>query len=107
MIELAKTFSLYSLGPAKLIHVHQDKKILAFLRTDLVFVFNLHPSVSYTDYLLNAPPGKYIMIFDSDKKKYGGYERLVPVQTHFTLSENGCLSLYLPARTSLVLELQS
>jgi 1,4-alpha-glucan branching enzyme len=106
MIGLARTYSIYSTGQAELLHEHNDNKILAFLRSGLVFVFNLHPSVSYTDYLINASPGKYAMIFCSDFKKYGGFDRLNPGQVHFTMmkKEKHFLSLYLPARTAIVLK---
>ena len=51
------------------------------------------------------------MVLDSDRPEYGGHGRLVPDQEHFTLRSDGeadaCdrLSLYLPARTALVLEI--
>jgi len=72
-------------------------------------VFNFHPTGSQTDYLIEAPLGKYKMVFDSDAAEYGGHGRLVADQFHFTLAEKTkdpgqqCLSLYLPNRTVLVL----
>ena len=50
------------------------------------------------------------MIFTSDAPQYGGHQRLVPDQVHFTLKEPDrdydlfYLSLYLPSRTALVLQ---
>ena len=87
-----------------LLHEHWENKVLIFKRANLVFVFNLHPTQSYTDYRFEAPPGEYQVILDCDERKYGGYDRLQPPnQKHITLrnhhgAENSYqLSLYLPA----------
>ena len=101
MIDLAKTYSIYSSGPAHLLNEHNDDKILSFLRGSLIFIFNFNPVHSYTDYHIHAPAGKYIMVLDSDSKKYGGHGRLTPDQTHHS---NNYLSLYLPTRTVIVLK---
>jgi 1,4-alpha-glucan branching enzyme len=84
--------------------------LLAFRRAGLLFVFNFHPVNSYRDYRFAAPQGKYRMVLDSDRPEYGGHGRLAPDQEHFTLRDggeaDGCdrLSLYLPARTAVVLK---
>jgi 1,4-alpha-glucan branching enzyme len=78
------------------------------MRAKLVFVFNFHPTVSHVDYPIDAPPGKYQAILDSDSPDYGGHGRLLAQQEHFTLFEGttnrNTLSLYLPSRTVLVLK---
>ncbi|MXQ82054.1 hypothetical protein E5288_WYG012488 [Bos mutus] len=39
---------------------HEDNKIIAFERASLLFIFNFHPSKSYTDYRVGTTlPGKY------------------------------------------------
>jgi len=109
MILLARCFKvLESWGP-RLLFEHSDDKVIVFERAGLVFVFNFHPSRSYSDYPIDAPPGKYKMILDSDSPQYGGHSRLKGDQCHLTQPvrskdhQRNLLSLYLPTRTAMVL----
>ena len=84
--------------------------VLAFERGGLIFVFNFHPTASHNDYPIEAAPGEYQMIMDSDALEYGGHGRLQRDQRHFTAPVLSlpalnlpALSLYLPTRTALVL----
>ncbi len=110
MISLVHTFKIFDSAWPKLLYEHNDNKILALERGNLVFVFNLHPDRSHPDYKIDAPGGKYRMILNSDDLQFGGHGRLAPDQVHFTATEEeGAgkrerLSLYLPSRTGLVLE---
>jgi 1,4-alpha-glucan branching enzyme len=81
------------------------RKSNIFKRADLIFAFNFDPYRSFSDYRFEAPPGKYHMILDSDALKFGGYGRLLPTQTHFTIVDykKNVLSLYLPSRSAFVL----
>jgi len=91
---------------------HNDNdQILAYMRADLVFVFNFNPSKSFTDYGFLTPPGKYKVILNTDDKQFGGNGLNDDTVEHFTQddplykSENkGWLKLYIPARTALVLQ---
>ncbi|MFZ2631197.1 MAG: alpha amylase C-terminal domain-containing protein [Desulfosalsimonadaceae bacterium] len=116
MIRLARTHHLFAsnkirgeVPEARFLFEHQEDKVIAFIRNDLVFVFNFHPESSHADYPIPAPPGKYRMIFNSDDAVYGGHNRLKKNQAHFTLSPEKTassehrLSLYLPTRTVIVL----
>jgi 1,4-alpha-glucan branching enzyme len=107
MIRLAKRFRMFNGGEPRLLHEHGENKVVAFARAGLVFVFNFHPTASQFGYPIDAPPGKYRIILDSDSRDYSGHGRLVANQEHFTLFEEGThrnfLSLYLPSRTALVL----
>jgi 1,4-alpha-glucan branching enzyme len=108
MIGLAKRFRVFRDRAPRLLHDHAENNVLAFMRAKLVFVFNFHPTVSHVDYPIDAPPGKYQAILDSDSPDYGGHGRLLAQQEHFTLFEGttnrNTLSLYLPSRTVLVLK---
>jgi len=110
MISKAKASRLFKNPWPNLLHEHNDNKVIAFERAGLVFVFNFHPTVSHFGYRIFAPPGKYRVILDSDSPKFGGHGRLTPEQEHATIVEEetgrNTLSLYLPTRTALVLELQ-
>ncbi|KAK3104154.1 hypothetical protein FSP39_024874 [Pinctada imbricata] len=57
---------------------HEGDKVVVFDRADkLVFVFNFHPSNSYSDYKIGVNiPGKYKIVLDSDSGENGGHKRL-------------------------------
>jgi len=109
MIALTKQTQLFTWDRPRLLHLHEDDKILAFERSGLIFVFNFHPEHSFSDYLIHAPAGKYDMRLDTDESRFGGLGRLNPDQEHFTrplgdVAENrNALSLYLPSRCAIVL----
>jgi 1,4-alpha-glucan branching enzyme len=109
MIALANTQHLLETSIPQLLHEDSKEKVIIFKRAGLIFAFNFNPCQSFTDYRFRAPPGKYTMILDCDALKYGGYGRLLPQQTHFTMVDNSeaksqnVLSLYLPARSAFVL----
>jgi 1,4-alpha-glucan branching enzyme len=110
MIDLIKTHDLFSWADVGLLHLHEKDKILAFERKTLIFIFNFHPIQSFSDYMFNAPPGKYKMILNTDEARFGGKNRLEKDQVHFTNytaktdKDHHLISLYLPNRTALILE---
>jgi 1,4-alpha-glucan branching enzyme len=76
-----------------------------------MFVFNFHPSNSYTDYGVIVPPAtKWKHFFDSDEERFGGQGRIAAGQDYEPrLVEEKCelvqqVKLYLPARTVTVLK---
>jgi len=111
MIGIVKKFDLFSSQNIDLLHIHQDDKVIAFSRSNLIFIFNFHPEKSFYDYMFDVPPGKYKMVLNCDEKRFGGHARLEDNQTYFTCFDQeqhqytgmNMLSLYLPSRTALVL----
>ncbi|MCF6246043.1 MAG: alpha amylase C-terminal domain-containing protein [Desulfobacula sp.] len=109
MIKILKTQNLFLTKEIRLLRIHEDDRIIAFERKGMLFAFNFHPTRSYTDYLIDAPPGKYYMILDTDEERFGGLKRLKKGQLHFTTHDpeqpghQNQLSLYLPSRTALAL----
>jgi 1,4-alpha-glucan branching enzyme len=109
MIHLTKAFRMFKDRAPRLLHEHRQNQVIAFARAGLVFVFNFHPTLSHCDYRIDAPPGKYRLILDSDSPDYDGHGRLAAEQEYFTCFEDdghgnrNLLSLYLPTRTALVL----
>jgi 1,4-alpha-glucan branching enzyme len=109
MIALADTCQLLTHEWVRLIHEHNEDKILIFQRAGLIFAFNFHPHRSFSDYGFAADPGTYRIILDSDHARYGGHHRVDPDCRHHTLSVGDpthpqhYLSIYLPNRTALVL----
>ena len=87
-----------------------DDQVLAFMRGDLVFVFNFHPTKSFSDYGMLAPEGEYEPVMNSDSATYGGYGNIDETINHLTEHDPlyadahlGWLKLYLPARTATIL----
>ena len=93
-------------------HIQEEEQILAFGRGDLIFVFNFHPTRSYTDYQILLPKGSYTVVLDTDSKDFGGYALVDDTLTYQSLPYEAktldCealapLALYIPSRTALVL----
>lgn len=96
--------------PIRLVANDADK-ILAFVRDDLLAVFNFNPTRSFTDYGILVPPATtWTPVLDTDEVRFGGQGRLATdiVYAPVLVPEKGELvqqiKLYLPARTALVLK---
>lgn len=87
---------------------HNGDKILAFDRGGLVFLFNFHPTQSYTDYKIGVPiSGKYTIVLNTDSTKFYGFGLVNENTEFFTASgEWDCrphsIQVYVPCRTALV-----
>lgn len=63
----------------------QSDKVVVFERGNLLFIFNFHPTQSYTDYRVGTDQGgKYRVVLSSDDVKYGGHARIDRAVEHFT-----------------------
>ena len=108
MIHLLKEFDIWQYTVRKL-KLDNSDKIIAFERGNLWFFFNFHFNNSYTDYGIEAMPGKYRLLLTSDEERFGGHDRINPQQEYFTMPEldgnilKHELKLYLPCRSALVL----
>ena len=86
-------------------------QVLAYLRGDLLFVFNFSPTRSFTDYGLLVPRGTYHEVLDTDSSRFGGQGLVDASVGHYTCPDplyrrerKEWLKLYLPARTAMVLK---
>ncbi len=110
MIDFTKKYGILQSDTLHLCFIHENDKVIAFFRAGLLFVFSFHPDTSYENYRVDAPPGKYQLIFNSDDSIYGGHHRLTEKQIHFTQPDGttthlrNLLSLYLPTRTAIILK---
>ncbi|MFW5656171.1 MAG: alpha amylase C-terminal domain-containing protein [Bacteroidota bacterium] len=89
------------------INDNSHDNVLAFTRGDLLFVFNFHPTNSYTDYGLFTQAGKYHLLLNSDRPDFGGFNRIDESITYFTektgkIKSPTILKLYLPSRVGMV-----
>ena len=87
---------------------HEGDKVIVFERAGLVFVFNFHPTESFSDYRIGIEvPGTYRIVLNSDSKEVGGFNRLDENTRFFTtpMEWNGRKNwphIYIPCRTALV-----
>ncbi|MCQ2141789.1 MAG: alpha amylase C-terminal domain-containing protein, partial [Bacteroidales bacterium] len=114
MIQFIRKNGLLSEKPLLLV-ADEIKKVLIFSRKNVIFALNFHPTESFVDYEFAAPAGRYVVALDSDEKQFDGFSRVKAGEEHFTAHrkcENGpeyledTLSLYLPSRCAVVLELK-
>jgi 1,4-alpha-glucan branching enzyme len=64
---------------------HEGDKMIVFERGGLLWIFNFHPTNSYTDYRVGVDvPGEYQIILDTDDKNFGGFGRIDPSGRYFT-----------------------
>lgn len=110
MIELVAGCYDFQAKPIEKLWEKDDDQVLAFMRGDLVFVFNFSPDKSFADYGFLAPEGEYEVVLDSDAKAFGGFGNIDDAVHHFTTPDTlykpagkGWLKMYLPARTAQVL----
>lgn len=108
MVKLLKKSNIYSLPYPDKIYEHLEKQIIVYERNGYLFAFNFNPEKSFTDIIFEAPAGSYKIILDTDQNKYSGQGRIdnkIKYLTNYELAtQKNYLSLYLPARTGLVLE---
>ncbi|KAA3677751.1 1,4-alpha-glucan branching enzyme [Paragonimus westermani] len=87
----------------------EGDKVIAFERAGVLFIFNFHPTQSFTGYKIGVEtPGRYHNVLDSDREEFGGFNRLDPSTEFFTCSEpwdgrQNCVYVYLPCRTCMAL----
>lgn len=63
----------------------QVDKVVVFERGNLLFVFNFHPTKSFTDYRVGTDwGGEYQVILSSDDKEFGGHGRIDKSVKHFS-----------------------
>lgn len=56
---------------------HEGDKVVVFERAGLVFVFNFHPTNSYTDYRIGVDvEGTYKIVLNTDDKDVGGFNSI-------------------------------
>jgi len=105
VIDLCGQNSFYN-GCVQTVRIDNEKKIIIFERSNYWFIFNFHPDRSYTDYEFETLAGSYETVLDSDDVEYGGFALRSKGQCYFTMPRHhgAVLSLYLPARSALVLK---
>ncbi len=103
MIQLAKDHQLLSAPPAVQLYLDPDKKIIAYERGNMVFVFSFHPTESFFGFPIRMPAqDSYRITLHSDEKEYGGFDRLDKAIVYATDSDQ-IAHLYIPNRVVMVM----
>jgi 1,4-alpha-glucan branching enzyme len=103
MIQLVTQHHLLSAGPAQQLYLEPTKKVLAYTRGNLIFVFSLHPSDSYEGFAIPVLElGDYQVVLHSDSPDFGGFDR-IDSSLSYSTNPNQELLLYLPSRVGMVL----
>lgn len=102
-------FKNYSAEPPELCRDHDPDQVLAFMRGDLLLVFNFHPAQSYTNYGVWVPKGKYHVVLSTDEGRFGGFDRSDLAYVYYSEAlpfekDQHQVKLYLPARSAMVLQ---
>lgn len=110
MIELIKSIEGFEKTPILKVWDNDGDQVLAYMREDLVFIFNFNPSQSFTDYGFLVPAGEYEIVLNTDASRFGGFNLNDDSIRHFTQydelykpEKKEWLKLYLPARSAMVL----
>lgn len=86
---------------------HEGDKVLVYERAGLLFIFNFHPTNSYTDYRVGIEePGEYKVVLSSDEKRFGGYDNISLESKYFTtpMEWNGRKNFLQVVRSSVLLD---
>ena len=111
MIATIKSEKNFHRTPVQEIWHNDGDQILAYMRGNLIFVFNFNPTKSFTDYGFLVPTGSYDVVLNTDAVKFGGNGLADDSITHFTTYDplymeerKEWLKLYIPARSAVVLK---
>jgi 1,4-alpha-glucan branching enzyme len=109
MIKLHHDFNLLDDMTVTRILENNYDKVVAYMRGEFLFVFNFHPTQSFTDYGIPVK-GKFRIVLDTDDPDFGGFNRIDRNAVYLSIkkAERGIINaplylyLYLPSRTCLV-----
>ncbi len=111
MVKLHHDFKILDHQYISRIYENSADKVIAYMRGDLLFVFNFHPNTSFTDYGIPIQ-GKFKIVLDSDDSIFGGFDRIDRKSVYLSqrkaerniINAPLYLYLYLPSRTAIVLK---
>lgn len=110
MLEVICSVKKFQETPIQKIWDNDGDQILAYMRKDLIFVFNFSPNKSFTDYGFLVPKGEYEVVLNTDSVEFGGFGLADDTVHHFTMPDplykkerKEWLKIYIPARSAVVL----
>jgi len=111
MVKLHHDYRILDEPSVNRIYENSQDKIIAYMRGDLLFVYNFNPTLSFTGYGIPVA-GRFRIILDSDDSEFDGFNRVERNKVYISIrkGERGVINaplylyLYLPTRTALVLK---
>jgi 1,4-alpha-glucan branching enzyme len=111
MVKLHTDFKILDDLSVNRVYENNSDKVVAYMRGDLLFVFNFHPTTSFTDYGIPIV-GRFRIVLDTDDPSFGGFNRIDRKTIYLSIRKGErniinaplYLYLYLPSRTALVLK---
>ena len=112
MLKVIKKYNVLSDGYPYKWHTDHENQTIAYSHKGLYFVFNWSPENSCPDYRVEVPwAGKYTVELSTDESRFGGFDRQVKGQEHFseTIKDewgnpHHFIQIYNTARTAMVLK---
>ena len=108
MVHLIRAERCLDVPDPVMIYNDDGRQILAYRRRNLIFVYNFHPTESFTDIELGVPGDEYQLVLNSDNPKYGGHGLVDESMTYRGIHQYGhsldakVLKVYVPSRSALV-----
>lgn len=110
MLKFVRKYRVMSKPQAISLWIDQPRKLLAFSKGDLIYLFNFSTTQSVTDFFLHTHTigdGNFRAIFSSDDAEFGGQERVS--KEYIYRSENRPdmgtgFEVYIPCRTAVVFQ---
>ncbi|HEY7088574.1 MAG TPA: alpha-amylase family glycosyl hydrolase [Tepidisphaeraceae bacterium] len=109
MMDLDQRFHILNDSLIEQLALHEDTRQLIYRRGPVVFVFNLHPTESFTGLRIPVPDAHdYHLVLSTEAKRFGGpglvqEDMIYPWQHVPMYGRNQSIQLYLPARSAQVL----
>jgi 1,4-alpha-glucan branching enzyme len=104
MIAIIKENNILSAATARQTQMDTNNQVMIFEKNNLIFIFNFSPGNSIFGYKFWVPEkGVYQIILNSDKKEFGGFDRVDDTLEYATDADQR-LSVYLTNRTGLVMK---
>ena len=109
MIRLARKYRILSKEDAANLWMDENKKLLAYSKGGMLYLFNFHPSYSPTDFFLPANTtgeGDYQVVLSTDDACFGGQGRISHETVYHAQTVPGKgvgFNIYSPCRTGMVL----
>ena len=107
MIALIRSEKRFSEIPMENIWDKEGDQVFAYMRKNLLFVFNFNPNKSFTDYGILVKKGAYKVVLNTDALEFGGFGLTDDSTVHYTqpsdIPNKEWLKLYIPSRSAVVL----
>ena len=108
MLKFARKYRVLNKTDVVNLWIDQERKLLAFAKGGLIYVFNFNPTYSPTDFFVPAHitgAGRYQAIFSTDKVDFGGQDRVSEKYIYYTQQKPNKglgFEIYIPCRTAIV-----